>query len=271
MQSQTSAEAEAEAEGLLPLASAQEDLNDEDQVTEEGLPLTETESRRGDTVFALVSVCSLLAIVGYTWNLVLTSNPTQLGYFAVHPPAQTLAVLALFIGVLQLQPRRQPKSRERGLARHQLIMLGLGAPTILIGGGFMMWNKVDHSAPHFTSWHGKFGLTALLWICVHILVGGSTVWFGGRAFGGQTEAKKIWKWHRKLTRLFVWCVTKVIGISTVAFLLLTIHLAGAYADWVVTHTSRPARIFIYTILPIFTLGGLFMRMRRDKLPGFQPT
>jgi hypothetical protein len=54
MQSQTSAE--AEAEGLLPLASAQEDLNNENQVTKEGLPLGETESRRGDLVFALVSV-----------------------------------------------------------------------------------------------------------------------------------------------------------------------------------------------------------------------
>jgi len=257
MQSQTTAE--AEAEGLLPLASAQEDLNNEDQVTEEGLPLAETESRRGDIVFALVSVCSLLLIVGYTWNLVLTSNPAQLGYFAVHPPAQTLAVLALFIGVLQLQPSRRPKSRERGLARHQVIMLGLGAPAILIGGGFMIWNKVDHSAPHFTSWHGKFGLIALLWICVHVVVGGSIVWFDGRVFGGQTEAKKLWKWHR------------LSGYLLLPFLLVTIHLAGAYADWVVAHTSRPARIFVYTILPIFALGGLFLRMRRDKLPGFQRT
>jgi len=255
MQSQSSAE--AEAEGLLPQASAQSDLNNEDQAAEEGLPLSEIESRRGDTVFLLVSVCSLLIIVIYTWSLVRTSNPAPSRYFAVHPPAEALAVLALFIGALQLQPTARPKSRKRGLARHQLIVLGLGAPAILISSGFMVRNKVDHGAPHFTSWHGKFGLISLLWICVDVLVGGSTVWFDGRAFGDQEKAQRFRKWHR------------LSGYLLLLFLLLTIHLAGGYANWVVTHTSRAARILVYTILPILALGGLFMRIRRDKLPDFR--
>jgi len=239
-----------ETEQLIPPTSG-------DDEAVEAIAPRECESRRGDSLAALVSVCSLLAVVIYTWNLVFTSNPAQLGYFAVHPPAQTLSVLALFIGALQLQPTQQSMSKIRGLARHQLIMLGIGAPAILVGGGFMMWNKVDHGAPHFTSWHGKFGLISLIWLCTHILFGGSTVWFDGKAFGGQAEAKKFWKWHR------------LSGYLLLSFLLITIHLSGTYADWAITHTSSAWRVWIYTIFPILALGGLFARMRTEKLPNFQ--
>lgn len=41
-----------------------------------------------------------------------------------------------------------------------------------------------------------FGMIAVAWIVVQILLGGLSVWFGGRVFGGGAKAKGVWKYHR---------------------------------------------------------------------------
>lgn len=35
-----------------------------------------------------------------------------------------------------------------------------------------------------------------MWIVVQVLVGGSTVWYGGAVWGGGAKAKALWKYHR---------------------------------------------------------------------------
>ena len=57
-------------------------------------------------------------------------------------------------GILTLQPTSHPKSKVRGLTRHQLIMLGIGFPSIITGTVLIYTNKVIHESAHFTTWHG---------------------------------------------------------------------------------------------------------------------
>ncbi|KAF8324921.1 uncharacterized protein EI90DRAFT_3074461 [Cantharellus anzutake] len=121
----------------------------------------------------------------------------------------------------------------------------------------MFINKVEHGAPHFTTWHGRFGLIALIWLVLHSLVGGASVWFPVKAFGSVDKGKMTWKWHR------------VSGYLLVAWFLITAHLAGGYATWVQMETSWAERFWIYTILPIIALIGIASRIRIWKLPGFQ--
>ena len=59
-----------------------------------------------------------------------------------------------FIGILNLQPTSQPKTKAAGLSRHQLIILGIGLPSIVTGTTLIYANKTIHEAPHFTTWHG---------------------------------------------------------------------------------------------------------------------
>ena len=57
-------------------------------------------------------------------------------------------------GIVTLQPTADPQSKAAGLARHQIAIIVLAFPTIVLGTSFMIYNKVSHEAPHFTSWHG---------------------------------------------------------------------------------------------------------------------
>ena len=54
---------------------------------------------------------------------------------------------------MTLQPTSQPRTKVRGLARHQVIMLGLGFPAILTGTILIWANKTIHESAHFTTWH----------------------------------------------------------------------------------------------------------------------
>jgi len=213
-----------------------------------------------DAYFAVIVVGSLLTITVYTWILVFSQpNPiSALRFFAFHPPLQTLAVLLFGIGILTLQPtsKSAPRAKERGLKIHQIIQLGLGAPCILVGSTMMILNKIDHGAAHFTTWHAKFGLISVIWIVVHSLFGGLSVWFGGRALGGQERGKALWKWHR------------LSGYLLFAFLLTTIHLAGGHSDWVTLKRNAEQRFWIYLFLPIVAFFGVIARLRKDKLPFF---
>ncbi|KAG8987474.1 hypothetical protein FRB93_004501 [Tulasnella sp. JGI-2019a] len=117
----------------------------------------------------------------------------------------------------------------------------------------MVYNKYNHGAPHFTSWHGRFGLLTLILLTIQVLIGGGSVWFGGRVFGGEDRAKAIYKYHR------------ISGYVIVVLLLVTIHLSGGYADWVVGHTSKTERVIFYTVLPVLTLFGIGWRVRPSKM------
>lgn len=57
-------------------------------------------------------------------------------------------------GILTLQPTAQPKTKNAGLVRHQIAILILGFPSILLGTLAVLCNKWLKSADHFTTWHG---------------------------------------------------------------------------------------------------------------------
>lgn len=40
------------------------------------------------------------------------------------------------------------------------------------------------------------GFVSIVWMLIQILLGGLSVWFGGRAFGGGAKAKTVWRYHR---------------------------------------------------------------------------
>lgn len=100
-------------------------------------------------------------------------NPPY-GWFTWHPLLQTLGIgmftygkssleapsinhnvpIHGILGIITLQPTSQPKTKAAGLLRHQLAMVTLGFPTLILGTLAVVYHKYLKDGPHFTSWHG---------------------------------------------------------------------------------------------------------------------
>jgi len=208
-------------------------------------------TRRGDTVAIYAALVSILVFLIITWMVILTNDPNSLGWFPLHPTLQSLALSFFTYGILtlQVQPTSQPKARKAGLVRHQVAMVFSGFPVIVLGTFAMIYNKHTHRAPHFTSWHGIFGLIAIIWIFLQIVVGAGSVWFGGAMFGGLVKAKAFYKYHR------------FSGYILLSWLLITVHLAGAWSKWMVNHTTFATSLAAYTIAPVIVMISVYSRLR----------
>ncbi|KAH9854075.1 hypothetical protein C2E23DRAFT_819456 [Lenzites betulinus] len=214
------------------------------------------EGRRGDNpaFWAAITTASVFLIT--TWAIAFASNPTSLGLFFFHPILQSLAIAAFTYGILTLQPTSQPRTKAAGLTRHQVVILALGVPSIALGTLAIVIRKSLHGHPHFTTWHGIIGIVSVAWMVIQILVGGGSVWFGGRLFGGNPKAKMLWKYHR------------LSGYTLFPLFLFTAYLGGAWSNWTTGNSPYVVRLLAFTISPIVLLSAVLVRMRRSKMQFF---
>jgi hypothetical protein len=211
------------------------------------------EGRKGDLLAKYAALISVLVVLVTTWVVILSNDPKSLGWFPLHPLLQSLSLSLFSYGILTLQPTSQPETKKAGLARHQVAILFFGFPAIILGASSMIYTKYTHRAPHFTSWHGRFGLVAVIWIVLQISVGAGSVWFGGTLFGGGAKAKAIYKYHR------------LSGYVLFSWLLVTVHLAGAWSIWMVDHTAFVTSVIAYTIAPAIVFISVYARVRTSKM------
>jgi cytochrome b-561 domain-containing protein 2 len=132
----------------------------------------------------------------------------------------------------------------------------IGLSSILLGTSAMFVYKGSQGAPHYTTWHGTFGLITVSWLIVQFIVGASSVWFGGAVFGGSHRAKLVWKYHR------------LSGYILLLFLLTTVNLGGAWSSWVSVHSAYVVRLVAYTLAPLLILVSLYSRVRPSKMKFF---
>lgn len=112
-----------------------------------------------------------------------------------------------------------------------------------------------------------FGLITFLFLMVQVALGGGSVWFNGRLFGGNPKAKSVWKYHR-CVEFALYCDTSfthsdnsAIGYTTYLLLLLTFHLGGAWSHWSTENTSWVFRFLAYTLAPAVLLVAVYSRIR----------
>ncbi|KAG9102997.1 hypothetical protein FRC06_000532 [Ceratobasidium sp. 370] len=185
---------DAERQPLLPPPHTQQDSQVNEEVVDSVLQRQEIRAR--DNPLAAVVLVPLVVIVAYTWYLVFSSNLDKLGFFAAHPPLQTLAVLSFTMGILMLQPTLSAAAKEVGRTRHQLYQLGLGVPFILFGSIAIIYHKQRVGWAHFASLHSRIGLVTLILLVIQGTVGAASLWGKGVAVGGEERGKSLWKWHR---------------------------------------------------------------------------
>lgn len=211
-----------------------------------------SEGREGDAFAQVVAMVSAITFLVVTWIVTFTSG-TSFYWFGWHPLLESLSIALFTYGILTLQPTAHPRTKAAGLTRHQLAMIVIGFPVAFLGYAAIFANKVMHDHPHFTSWHGTFGLITFIFMVVQIVLGGGSVWFDGALFGGNPKAKLVWKYHR------------AVGYTAFSLCLITAHLGGAWSNFAVNNSWWVVRALVYTFAPAALLAAVFSRVRLSKI------
>ncbi|KAF5358078.1 hypothetical protein D9756_001746 [Leucocoprinus leucothites] len=219
--------------------------DEESQVKPEGRP---GDGWARNLAFAGVGI---LAIT--TWFTILSNDPAHYGWFALHPPMQSLALCFFTYGVMTLQPTSQPKTKAAGFIRHQTAVFYFGFSIIFLGTLAAVIHKTIHDMNQFQTWHAKFGLLCIVWLVGQVFLGAGSVWNGGSLFGRGMKAKALWKYHR------------LSGYILFALMMFTAHLGGVWSGWAATFVSAPVGLVAYTVAPAAIVIGVWSRVRTSKM------
>ena len=197
-----------------------------------------------------VAELGILIWIVTVWVTVLTH---QAGIFTFHPIFQSLSLFCFYQGIIILQPTNTPASKRTGLLVHEAFQL-LGSLSIIIGASCIFYNKMSHSASHFTSWHGLLGFISTCIVLVQALFGMLIGFETSRDYIlGDSLGRKLWKFHRASGYLLICLMTATV-------------LTVTKADWVVLVTSNWS-IWVLTIAPIVALIGLLSLANPKKIFG----
>ncbi|RYP50815.1 hypothetical protein DL768_003733 [Monosporascus sp. mg162] len=198
----------------------------------------------GTGVLAEVAAILLVASV---WGAIFV-NGRPLILFSVHPLAQSLGLAILIQGILILQPTHTASQKQVG----QKVHAGLNVSALacfIVGVVTIEVNKSKNNMPHFHSVHAYLGVTASIWQIIQALVG-FTMYATPQLYGGEANAKKIWKYHR---------------ISGYGLLLL-------YAATVIAATQTDynlgvlgLRLWAMIVISVLLIVGVYPRIKKHKL------
>ncbi|CAD0083495.1 unnamed protein product [Aureobasidium vineae] len=171
-------------------------------------------------------------LVAIVWGAVF-SNPVIL--FSAHP------------GVLILQPTHTPKQKKHGTWAHaglNDLALSCGIAGLVV----IEYNKIAHNGTHFVSPHAILGLITYILILIQGLVG-FTQYFVPQIYGGEENAKKLYKYHR------------VSGYFIFLMLLATVA-AATQTDY--NKNVLEIKLWAVLVAAAITLIGVLPRVKKQK-------
>jgi len=192
---------------------------------------------QGTAALAQVGGLVLVAIV---WASVFT-HPVEI--FDGHPLLNSLGILLVVQGVLVLQPTgfHDPVQKKRAAYFHATLIM-LADAAFIAASAIVLWHKYDNHLEHFKSAHGYLGVITYILVLLQTLVG-FTQLFTPQLYGGEENAKKIYKYHRifgyfvilplllitAITATFTPYVADVLQISTWPMVLASLAIVlGVY-------------------------------------------
>ena len=171
--------------------------------------------------------------------------------FSGHPLAQSLAILTLTQSILTLQPTHTAEQKRIGQRVHASLNL-LAFLFLVAGITIIEYNKISSNGAHFHSLHAYLGVITAIVLLVQYLVG-FTMWATPKLYGGEDNAKSIWKYHRYS------------GYVILVLLLATVCSATS-TDYNVNVLK--IKLWATLLLSILVLVGVLPRIQKQKL-GFQ--
>jgi len=175
--------------------------------------------------------------------------------FDGHPMLNSLGILFAIEAVLVLQPTGLYNlvQKKRAAYIHATFVL-LAAASFISAVAIVVWHKQHNHIHHLESIHSKFGLATYIIIVLQALVG-FTQLFLPSLYGGEENAKKIYKYHR------------VFGYGVVLpLLLVTVILATK-----TTYGGHVLKIKTWAVVlaSVAIVAGIYPRVKVSKLRGYR--
>lgn len=114
--------------------------------------------------------------------------------FSGHPLSQIIGIYAVVQSILILQPTHLPEQKQKGQWLHVTFHF-LSFAAFVTGVTIIEYNKFHNDLDHFHSVHAYIGVVTAAVLCVQYIVG-MTMWAAPCLYGGDANAKKVWKYHR---------------------------------------------------------------------------
>jgi len=196
----------------------------------------------GTGVVAQAGIWILAAVV---WSAVFSH---QLILFSAHPLLNSAGILLIAQGALVLQPTHTASQKRTGTYIHASLN-DLGLTSLIAGLIIIEVNKYKNGIPHFESAHAILGLITYLLMIIQAMVG-FTQFFVPQLYGGEENAKKIWKYHRMS-----------------GYVVFTLALATVCAATQTTYNKNVLDIKLWAVIvaSVITLAGIVPRIKKQKL------
>lgn len=110
------------------------------------------------------------------------------------------------------------------------------------------YNKFSNNGPHFHSPHGILGILGAAWFLLQYF-NGFTMLNTPALYGGERQAKSIWKYHRRA--------------GYVLYFLIIVAVVGSGATSYVS--ANMFDVIPPLVLAIFIIIGVYSRVRKEKL------
>ncbi|KAL9096331.1 MAG: hypothetical protein Q9165_001328 [Trypethelium subeluteriae] len=164
-----------------------------------------------------------------------------------HPLLNSAAILLMTQGILVLQPTYTAQQKKQGTYVHATLN-DLALAAAIAGLVVIEINKADHGG-HFESPHAILGLITYIAMALQAFVG-ITQYFVPQIYGGVSNAKKLYKYHRLSGYvILVLALATICAATTTGFNLNVLHMQL----WAVIVTS------------VLTVLGVFARIKKQKL------
>ncbi|KAL1310775.1 hypothetical protein AAFC00_001022 [Neodothiora populina] len=195
----------------------------------------------GTGVVAQAGAWILAAIV---WGSVFSND---LMLFSAHPLLNSAAILLFTQGILIVQPTHTKEQKRKGTWAHAGIN-DVALLTAIAGLVIIEFNKFAHNGTHFVSPHAILGLISYILLLLQAVVG-FTQYFVPQIYGGEENAKKLYKYHR------------VGGYVTFLVMLATVA-AATQTDF--NKNVLKIQLWAVIVASLITLIGVVPRIRLAK-------
>lgn len=146
-----------------------------------------------------------------------------------------------------VQPTHTAQQKKEGTYAHAALN-DIGVLAAIAGLVVIEYNKISHSGTHFESAHARLGLVAYILVILQVLVG-FTQYFTPGLYGGEANAKSLYKYHR------------VGGYITTVVMLATI-CAATYTTYNVN--VMKIQLWAVVVASVLVVLGVAARVRLSK-------
>ncbi|KAI2610932.1 eukaryotic cytochrome b561-domain-containing protein [Hypoxylon fragiforme] len=187
-----------------------------------------------------------ILLVASVWAAVFLNGPLIL--FSVHPLAQSAGLLVLIQSILVLQPTHTGAQKQVGQKIHAGLNF-LAFAIFAVGVISIEVNKFINNGAHFHSVHGYLGVIASFWLLAQYIVG-FTMFGLPQLYGGEANAKKMWKYHRSS------------GYVLLLFLAATV-VSATQTDYNIGVLKL--KLWAMIVISVLLVIGVFPRIKKHKL------